>query len=133
MGEKLAAVNRALGPGKLLSRGSSFGFSYADYRYHSGSATIEVGYGAANGAAAGPPVEVDVISTSSRSATLYGQRLSDGLVALTRVLRAHHWRIDWCRGRVFATLGPGGPGTGIEWNHGRLDKVQIDDGGALDL
>jgi hypothetical protein len=133
LNERMAAVNRALGPGKLLSRGTSYGFSYADYRYRSGSLTIEVDYGAGNGAQTGPPVEVDGISTSSPSATLYGHRLSDGLAALEPIFRAHHWRIDSCHGRVFTALAPGGPGTGIEWNRGHLETVQIDDGGVLDL
>jgi hypothetical protein len=133
LNEQLTVVNRALGPGKLLGRGTSFGYTYADYRYRTGTVTMEVDYGAANGAATGPPVEVDLISTSSPSATLYGKPLSDGLVALEPIFRAHHWRIDSCRGRVFTALAPGGPGTGIEWNHGRLETVQIDDGGVLDL
>jgi hypothetical protein len=34
---------------------------------------------------------------------------------------------------VFTALAPGGPGTGIEWQAGKLKLVQIDVGGVLDL
>jgi hypothetical protein len=131
LNEQLAAVNLALGPGTLISRGTSFGYSYASYRYHSGQLTIEVDYGAANGAQTGPPVEADEISTSSPSATLYGRPLSAGLAAFSPTFRAHGWTVLSCRGETFTQLGPGGPGTGIAWRDGRLDYIQVDDGGSI--
>jgi hypothetical protein len=135
LGEKRASVEAALGPGKLVSSGTEEGFSHAEqfkeasYRYRSGAITLEVVYG--EGASEpGVANETDSISTSSPSALLFDRRLSAGLKTFERILKARHWRIFHCDGEAFTTLLPGGPGTGISWEHGRLHKVVIDAGGS---
>lgn len=134
LNETLANVTRALGAGHKITSGVDGGFAYAAYNYRSGPVRLEVDYGAAEGALPGATADhVTGVVTSSPSAILYGHRLSEGLAALKPIFRAHHWHIDSCRGRVFTALSPGGPGTGIEWNKGRLERVQIDVGGVLDL
>lgn len=73
------------------------------------------------------------VDTTSPSAVLFGHPLSKGLAAFRAILRGRRgWRIDSCNHRVFTALAPGGPGTGIEWNAGKLGYVKIDVGGVLD-
>jgi hypothetical protein len=123
--EPRARVERALGPGHKVSSSTEAGESFSEYRYRSGSITIEVVYG--NGLVAG-------VDTTSPSAVLFGHRLSEGLGAFRKILRGRlGWRVDRCKRRVFTALAPGGPGTGIEWQAGKLKLVQIDVGGVLDL
>jgi hypothetical protein len=50
LNEQLTA-ERALGAGKLLGRGTSFGYSYANYCYHSGSVAAAEARGLISGAA----------------------------------------------------------------------------------
>jgi hypothetical protein len=135
LGEKLATVARALGPGTLVHAGTQEGFSPSEqfkealYRYRSGTITIEVDYG--EGATEpGVANEVSSISTSSPSAVLFGHRLSAGLATFEPLLKARRWHVFRCHHEAFTTLLPGGPGTGISWKHGRLHEVVIDGGGS---
>jgi hypothetical protein len=122
--EPQASVTRALGPGRKLSSGTEVGETFSEYRYRSGSITIEVVFG--NGLVAG-------VDTTSPKVVLFGHRLSEGLPAFRSILQGRRgWRIDTCNHRVFTALAPGGPGTGIEWQAGKLKLVMIDVGGVLD-
>jgi hypothetical protein len=122
--EHQADVTRALGSGHKISSGTEVGETFTEYRYRSGSVTLKVVYG--NGLVAG-------VDTTSPSAVLFGRPLSKGLAAFRAILRGRRgWRIDSCNHRVFTALAPGGPGTGIEWNAGKLEYVKIDVGGVLD-
>jgi hypothetical protein len=92
LGEKLATVVRAQGPGTLVHAGTQEGFSPSEqfkealYRYRSGTITIEVDYG--EGATEpGVANSVSSISTSSPSAVLFGHRLSAGLATFEPLLR----------------------------------------------
>jgi hypothetical protein len=130
LNETLAQVTRALGSGHKVSSGAMEGFSFATYRYRSGSITIEVDYGAEHGAQLGPPEEVNSISTSSPDAVLFGHRMGQGVRVLEPILKRHSWRVLRCHGEVFTPRIPGGPGTGISWKKGRLHEVVIDAGGS---
>ncbi len=122
--EPQARVTEQLGPGHLVSRGTELGEPVAEYKYRSGSITIEVGYG--NGLVTG-------VSTTSSKAVLFGRPLSDGVRTFTKILHGRRgWRVDHCRHRTFTALAPGGPGTGIEWKSGQVKLVMIDVGGVLD-
>jgi hypothetical protein len=124
LNETLTQVERALGRGTLVHTGTEEGFTAAeqskeaDYRYRSGSISIEVDYGEAEGTPGGPADVVDSISTSSPSAVLFGHRLGKGVKFFEKLLKARHWHVFRCNHEVFTTLLPGGPGTGIAWKHG---------------
>lgn len=122
--EPQSNVTRTLGAGHKVMSGSEAGESFSEYRYHSGSITIEVAYG--KGLVTG-------IDTTSPDAIMFGHRLTEGLSAFKSILHGRHgWRVDSCNHRVFTALAPGGPGTGIEWDAGKLKLAQIDVGGVLD-
>lgn len=122
--ESRASVTHVLGEGQKVWSGNEGGEALEEYRYRSGAIMLEVAY--ASGSVTG-------IDTTSPSAILFGHRLSQGLSVFKKLLsRRAGWRIDHCNRRVFTALAPGGPGTGIEWRAGRLERVQIDVGGVLD-
>jgi hypothetical protein len=129
-------VEQALGGGTLVHAGKEEGLTpaqqikEADYRYRSGSISIEVDYAEAEGSPGGPANVVDSISTSSPSAVLFGHRLARGVKYFEKLLNGRHWHIFRCEHEVFTTLLPGGPGTGIAWKHGRVHEVVIDAGGS---
>jgi hypothetical protein len=118
LNEKPAAVQAELGHGRRIRHGGWSGYD----SYRSGSITVLVAYGAGR---------VDGVDTQSRGALLYGHPLRQGLAKLKPILRAHGWRVLSCQGETYTDLGQGGPGTGIAWRDGRLDYVQIDDGGSI--
>jgi hypothetical protein len=134
--QTLAQVEQALGAGTLVHAGTEEGFTPAEqfkdavYRYRSGSITIEVDYGEAEGQPGGPANVVDSISTSSPSTLLFGDRLARGVGFFEKLLKPRHWHVFRCDHEVFTTLLPGGPGTGIAWKHGRVHEVVIDGGGS---
>lgn len=136
LNETLTQVEQALGRGTLVHTGTEEGFTpaeqgnEADYRYRSGSISIEVDYGEAEGPSRGPANVVDSISTSSPSAVLFGHRLGRGAGFFEKLLKARHWHVFRCHHEMFTTLLPGGPGTGIAWRHGRVHEVVIDGGGS---
>jgi hypothetical protein len=119
LGEKRAAVDRALGKAQLQHRGPDSG----SYRYRSGEITILVSYDSGGRA--------DGVMTHSRAAVLYGRRLAEGLAKLRPVVRKHRWKIFSCRGETFTFVFPGGPGTGIAWRSNRLDEVFVTGGGSV--
>lgn len=112
------SVRRLLGKGRYLRHGEWSGY----YSYPSGSIKVFVSYGSGL---------VDAVDTESRSALIYGRPLSEGLAKLKPVFRAHGWSILSCQGETYTDLGQGAPGTGIAWRAGKLDYVQIDDGGSI--